>query len=230
MIRFILDDDDLFFSTMESYMISHGNGNATGEDFQELLEVESGMDFSCFFDQWYYGGGFPNFRITWEQKGDSLIIISDQSTSSPDETSLFQIPFELNIRSLNGALQRVRLMQEQNLQEFTLQVDGVVVDLEFDPDNDLLETSTVVQKWPAKTSFRFGPNPFSAQLFIQIPNSGPIDNISITDISGKEVLKRSHLDNPVSMDLSDLADGAYFLELTSSSGTFMERIVKVTSN
>ncbi len=63
MIRFILDDDALFFSTLKVYLEAYGNGLATGADFQEILESESGMDFSCFFDQWYYGEGFPEVQM-----------------------------------------------------------------------------------------------------------------------------------------------------------------------
>jgi len=44
------------------------------------------------------------------------------------------------------------------------------------------------------------------------------------------VLALSQLDNPTTMDLSRLSDGPYFLELTNNLGTFLERIVKVSTN
>jgi hypothetical protein len=188
------------------------------------------VDFSCFFEQWYYGEGFPTFRLNWKQAGDSLYLISQQSSSAPETTPLFQVPFEIEIRLADGSLERARFFQETNEQSFTLPVGEIVTDIQFDPDNWLLATSSVIQDWPEESAFRFGPNPFSSELYIQVLHSGPFDEVRITSITGEEVLILSQVDNPVTMDLSRLSDGPYFLELTNSSGTFLERIVKVSAN
>ncbi len=57
-----------------------------------------------------------------------------------------------------------------------------------------------------------------------------IEEICITSMNGHELIKETHVSNPVIMDLSMLADGAYLLELTNSTGTYMERIVKISAN
>jgi aminopeptidase N len=230
MIRFILDNDPLFFSTLRAYIAAFGNGLATAEDFRDVLEQESGMDFSCFFNQWYYGQGFPTFDIHWEQRGDSLLILSEQFVSAPQVTPLFQVPFELEVRKSDGSHERIRLMQGKAAEQYTLEMNGVVEDLIFDPDMNLLATSGVVQKWPSSTSCRYGPNPVTRDLYIQIPNVPCIETLRITSILGREVLKATDLVNPVIMDLSLLADGPYFLELTFPAGTLLERIVKVSPN
>jgi len=228
MIRFILDDDQLFFSVIRSYLQAYGNGLARGEDFQKVLESESGMDFSCFFEQWYYGEGFPRFTVYWDQQGDSLKIESEQTASAFSVTPLFQIPFELEIRMEGGVTRRFRLMQSDHLEVYTLPVEGLVQDVIFDPDNHLLKTSSVIQELPSRRAFRYGPNPVTGKLFIQFPNAGNIDQVRITSMSGQEVMKLSEMANPTTMDLSTLADGQYLLELTNSQGTYLERIVKIS--
>jgi hypothetical protein len=40
-------------------------------------------------------------------------------------------------------------------------------------------------------------------------------------------MSRDVYENPISMDLSWLADGTYLLELSNDYGTFKEKIVKV---
>ena len=230
MIRFILDDDQMFFSVLHTYLDQHGNGFATGEDFQGILESESGMDFSCFFDQWYYGEGFPRFKLYWEQQGDTLKIESEQSASALSVTPLFQVLFELEIRMEGGASQQIRLMQNSNLEEYAIAVEGLVENVIFDPDNHLLETSSVIQELPSRRAFRYGPNPVTGELFIQFPNTDRIEKVRITSMSGHEVLIRSDMDNPTTMDLSTLADGPYLLELSNNQGTYLERIVKISSN
>ncbi|MCK4991828.1 MAG: T9SS type A sorting domain-containing protein, partial [Bacteroidales bacterium] len=179
---------------------------------------------------WYYGEGFPRFKLFWEQQGDTMKIESEQSASALSVTPLFQVPFELEIRMEGGAFQRIRLMQNSNLEEYAIAVEGLVENVIFDPDNHLLETSSVIQELPSRRAFRYGPNPVSGELFIQFPNTGRIDKVRITSMSGHEVLIRSDLDNPTTMDLSTLADGPYLLELSNNQGTYLERIVKISSN
>jgi aminopeptidase N len=143
MIRFILDDDALFFSTLRNYLHGHGSGHATGEDFRNILEAESGLDFSAFFKQWYYGEGYPMFDIEWELQNDYLLIRSGQTGSAPEITPLFQVPFELELRFQDGSVKRIRLMQNHNEEEFRIPVEGVVVEIIFDPDKRLLTTHRV---------------------------------------------------------------------------------------
>lgn len=230
MIRFILDDDELFFRVLQSYMKEYGNGLALGADFQAILEAESDMDFSCFFEQWYYGEGFPRFKIYWEQTSDSLRIRSEQTTSAPAVTPLFQLPFELEFLKSDGSRERIRLMQGEINEVFSLPMEGRVEDVIFDPDNFLLSTSSVIQNLPSQKAYRFGPNPVLDELFIQFPNAGPFDKLRITNLAGQQVLILTDIENPTTMDLSMLSDGPYLLELSNSRGTYQERIVKVSSN
>jgi len=220
----------LFFRVLQSYLEQYGNGNALGADFQSVLETESSMDFSVFFDQWYYGEGFPRFKIYWYQQGDTLVIRSEQTGSASDITPFFQVPFELNILTLDGGRDRIRLMQNTMQEEFFIPVEGWVEDIIFDPDNYLLSTSSVIQELPAEKAYRFGPNPVSGELFMQFNNAGPFDELRITNLAGQDVLILKDMDNPVTIDLSSLSDGPYLLELSNNRGTYQERIVKVSDN
>jgi hypothetical protein len=203
---------------------------ATGEDFKAILEEKSQIDFSCFFQQWYYGEGYPVFQVFWEQQGDSLLIRSEQTGTTAGITPLFQMPFELEIILSRGHSQRVRLMQETNLEEFSVPVEGMVERIVFDPDNHLLKTATVLQKLPEGKPFRYGPNPVAGELIIQFANVLSIDAVRITSLSGGEIYKTTHANNPLTLNLSSLADGPYLLEITSASETYQERIVKISGD
>jgi hypothetical protein len=230
MIRFMLDDDDLFFEVLRTYLDRYQNGHATGADFQNILEEVSAKDFSCFFQQWYYGEGYPIFKLFWEQEGDSLYLSCEQLASASDVTALFQLPFEIDIFLSNGEKQRVRLLQESNAEEFTLAVDGLVERIIFDPDMRILKTATVSQVVPEDEPYRFGPNPVSSELVIQFPHISVIDAVRITNFSGQEMFKATGVDNPLTLDLSTYADGPYLLELSSATETYTQRIVKVSAD
>jgi len=230
MIRFILEDDDLFFQVLRTYLSRYRDGVATGEDFRNVLEEQSQMDFSCFFQQWYYGEGYPVFQLFWDQLGDSLEIRIEQTGTAPGKTPLFQVPFELEIIFSDGTTRRVRLMQESNIEESTVPVDGMVERIVFDPDNHLLATSTVSQKLPEGLPYRFGPNPVTGELNIRFSNRLLINAVRITSLSGREIFKTTNAANPLTLNLSTLADGPYLIELTIDSKTYKERIVKISEN
>jgi len=230
MIRFILDDDELFFGVLRSYLDHNQNGLATGADFQAILEEETEMDFSCFFEQWYYGEGYPIFRLYWEQQGDSLLLRSEQTGTASGVTPLFQVPFELDIILSGGQKQRVRLNQQSNEDEFALAVDGMVERIVFDPDNHILKTATVIQRVPTDQYVKYGPNPVSSELTILLPNMNQIDAVRITSFSGQTIYKETNVENPLILDLSTYADGPYLLELTTASKSYLERIVKISAN
>jgi aminopeptidase N len=230
MIRYILNDKELFFEVLRTYLDRYQDGLASGADFQAILEEVSQVDFSCFFEQWYYGEGYPIFQIFWEQKGDSLLIRSEQTGSAASVTPLFQLPFEVEIVSVNGQRQRHKLMQQNHSEEFSIPAEGMVERVIFDPDLHLLKTATVSQKLPEGKPFRFGPNPLTDQLVIQFSNMMQIDAVRICNLSGQEIYKAMDVENPLILNLGYLADGPYLLELTSASETYQERIVKVSRN
>ena len=227
MIRHVLDDDALFFRVLKTYLGLYGNAVATGEDFRHVLEAESGMDFSSFFEQWYYGEGYPLYTVTWYQAGDSLYLRSEQRTTSP-ETPLFTMPFEVELYQADGSVLRERLLQDEALELFSIPVGGPVQQVVFDPDNDLLKTVSLIRTTPSEGSFSFGPNPVNDLLYVELFHRGPIREITIYSYSGQEVLRITDPPNPVTLDVNRLASGPYLLMLRDGTRTYMERIVKIS--
>ena len=81
MIRYELDDDTLFYAVLREYLQEYGDSTATGRDFEQVLERVSGKDFTWFFNQWYYGAGYPLFDISWWERNDTLYIHSEETPS-----------------------------------------------------------------------------------------------------------------------------------------------------
>jgi aminopeptidase N len=227
MIRYILDNDDLFFRVLRAFLLQFGNGVATGEDFRDLLESESGIDFSVFFQQWYYGEGFPRYQLFWHQQGDSLHLYVEQTGSSPT-TPLFTNPFDVDVVYSDGTTERIRLCQNEPVEEYVIRINGLVENMVFDPDEDLLNTASVVRQIPSSRFYVFGPNPFSDRLYVRLLNNNTIEEVALFTFSGQEVYRNSEPDRSMVLDLSRLADGPYLLVLSDGSTTYPERIVKIS--
>ncbi len=74
MIRFELQDDELFFQVLHEYTDLYADSVATGLDFMNVLNDVSGMDFTDFFDQWYFGEGYPTYSVVWSQNGEDMFM------------------------------------------------------------------------------------------------------------------------------------------------------------
>ncbi len=69
------------------------------------------------------------------------------------------------------------------------------------------------------------PNPSNGVYYINT-NDHKILNISVTDISGREVYKGNNNDDKITLDLNNLPGGIYFLILKTEDKSFSTKIIK----
>uniref|UniRef100_UPI003D0AD548 UvrD-helicase domain-containing protein n=1 Tax=Pseudoalteromonas sp. TaxID=53249 RepID=UPI003D0AD548 len=77
-----LNNDELFFGALKSYLQTFADSAATGDDFQELVSEFTSTDLTNMFEEWYYGEGFPKYSVSWAQNDGKLKINIAQETSS----------------------------------------------------------------------------------------------------------------------------------------------------
>jgi len=160
MIRFELQDDEVFFRTLRLFISRYTNDVATGLDFKEVLEETSGMDFTDFFNQWYFGAGYPIYEVTWEQQDGTVILQSTQTTSSA-MTTLFKMPMEFRLFYPGGDT-TVRVYQNTNEETYYIPEYRAVDSIQIDPDDEVLNGLAGVHEATQKKSsamFTIYPNP-----------------------------------------------------------------------
>ena len=77
-MRFLMDDDADFFQTLKDYQSAFSFENAKGDDVKDIAEAVTSLDFDPFFNEWYYGEGFPTYGIEYVKIGDSLFVQLEQ--------------------------------------------------------------------------------------------------------------------------------------------------------
>jgi aminopeptidase N len=161
MIRFELQDDEVFFLTLRNFISRYANDVATGLDFKEVLEETSGMDFTDFFDQWYFGAGYPIYEVAWEQK-DQMVILQSVQTTSSALTNLFKMSMEYRLFYLGGDT-TVRVQHSVNEETYAFNITQSIDSIQVDPDNWVLNgVAGVHENTPKKSSgerFSIYPNP-----------------------------------------------------------------------
>jgi len=229
MIRFELDNDSLFFKTLESYLDQFGEDVATGLDFRDVLESVSGKDFFDFFEQWYFGKGYPIFEINWSQRGDSVMVRSTQTGSSMT-TPLFKTSMEFRFLH-DGGDTLVRVYQDQNIQDFVFLIPYQVQSLMVDPDHWVLKKVSAINHISdidigKSQLFAIWPNPAEKTVYIQFKNSNREHIVIISDFSGKIEKAFKTRNDLLELSLDFLPNGVFIVTVEEEGRRSVRKLVK----
>ena len=225
MIRYELNDDSIFFSALRNFQLTYKDSTATGLDFMKILEDVSGQNFDWFFDQWYFGKGYPVFSMTWWQQQDTLFIVSSQTGSSL-ETPLFRTHIDFRLRFAEGSDSMIRLEHTANDLTFYIPVPEIISDVIPDPDNWLLDVITIVKKPLQNGTFIIGPNPFTEEIWVEFNNSNVRREIMISDMTGK-ILGRYETESAViNIPMKSFVRGMYLVTVIEEGESFSTKILK----
>jgi aminopeptidase N len=241
MIRFELNDDTVFFRVLKKYQQQFANGNATAIDFKQLLETESGKNFTTFFNQWFYGEGYPTFSAKWFHKNGVFYLQSSQSPSAPTVTPLFETPLEFKLTRGGGQDTIIRLSLAQSSDFFTLPVGGNVSFVSIDPNNWVLNQVGTVTKDSSILQFAsnestltnedwvdFGVNPFQDYISLQVLAGVGDGIVRVMDTQGKLLIQAPMNQGNLRLNTSSIPVGNYIVEYESNSGQkYSKHLIKV---
>lgn len=236
MIRHEINNDELFFLSIRNYLSEYADSVATGEDFKNSIETSTGIDFDPFFDQWYFGQGYPRFDVEYIQVNDTLHMFVDQSTSS-NETPLFQLNLDFKIKFTEGDT-TLRLNLLSNSDSFYIPLKDKVTGIVVDPDNWILNEEGTVKEITTlsisdspidnKSLFNFSPNPVKETIKVNFnENLTNYENqIQIMDINGRLIKAYKTNSNSYPIDVSFLTNGIYFIRGISTNKSYTYKFVK----
>ena len=132
MLRWEMGDTD-FFQAVRNYIQNPERefSYALTEDLQAELEAESGLDFDEFFDDWFYGEGYPSYHIQWSGEGNTLELNLSQTTSHAS-VDFFEMTLPIFV-SGEGQDSLLRIPHTENGQLVQLNLPFEVENVSFDP-------------------------------------------------------------------------------------------------
>lgn len=226
MIRYIINDDELFFLTLREFLSQFGGSTATGDDLKLVLETETGINFDAFFAEWYYGEGFPNYSVQWWQNGNSLHIEMTQTTSA-SATSLYTIPIEFKIVNNDASQTIVRQSVNANFMTYDIPVEGIVEELVVNPSLAVLANVSAILSLASEKIPEIAkvfPNPSNGFVTIFTDNFAEY-KLELSDLNGKIVRTLSFNANQYDADFSDIANGIYSLKVIGDNRAINSKIV-----
>jgi aminopeptidase N len=228
-LRHELNDDDLFFEVLNTYQEVFTDSTATGDDFRMILEQVTEMDFEQFFDQWYYGQGYPRYDIEYYMFENTFNMYVTQTTSSI--TPLFQMTMDYKLTFSDNSDTTVRLFQESNVEHFALDLGKQVIDVQVDPDNwtfERVNSIVVGTNSELKSEYYFSayPNPVSDHINIVFAQEQQQSTAILRNSAGQVLLSQSLNAMHNQLDMRELPKGIYFLTVSNENNNFTRKLVK----
>lgn len=219
-LRFIVNNDALFFQTLRNFQNTFADSTAKGLDIKETFEVITGIDLTNFFNEWYFGQGYPTYSARWNQVGTDLLLEITHTVSASSATPTFTNPLEIRFTRFGLPDTTIRFDITSNTCQYLIPNVGDINTLaQFDPSNWVVNKSGTKVYDPnffltineeQLTQFSIYPNPVQDQLQIASLDKSTDFDFVVMDVNGKK-LSSGTLKDKVILNMNNLNQGAYFL-------------------
>jgi aminopeptidase N len=226
-IRYLMNNDSLFFAGLREFQNDFKDSVARGIDFRNKMQEISSINYTPFFEQWYFGEGYPTYSIRWKQIGQDLLLELKHTASKPSVTPTFTNPIDLRFirQGMNDTL--IRFDVASNSQQFYISNFGTLSStITVDPQNWIINTiGTIIQDnslvnltevMENNTALTIVPNPNNG--IFTIGNQQANCWVSVFNMQGKNILNKLLAPNEL-IDLQDFGKGTYLLEIKNSENS-----------
>ena len=233
-MRYMVNDDAIFFDILRDFQVAFKDSTANGIDFKEALEDATGIDFNPVFEEWYFGEGYPTYSLLWQQNGEDVFVEINHTCSKPSVTATFTN--DLDIRFIRPGVGDtiVRFDINNNSQTFTISnIGSIASSILIDPENWIInQVGTIVEsdelsfiEAEDKTmNLSIYPNPSRGTF--QIHGLAEKAELTIYDLKGKERKKANISPNQI-IDIKNLGEGSYVIEIKINNNKKRFKIITI---
>lgn len=221
--------DDAFYQAIRNYSNQYAYNYATGMDFKSSFEASTGKDFTEFFNDWYFGEGYPIYNIKWKQNPDQSISFKvSQTRSTTSAPAFFEMLLPIKVTGTSGQTAELVLNNTTNDQLFTLPLSFDVSSVSFNYENQILtknatvtnDTTFLATDTAKEAPLKLYPNPTTSQ--IKFSGITQKQSFEIYAMDGKMITKGWYLPND-SIDVSKLNNGDYIIVIDQQKFKFIKR-------
>jgi len=232
-MRYMLNDDQLFYATLKNFLSSKAFGTAFGVDVRDAFAQASGINFTPFFDEWYFGEGFPTYSVQWKQLGNDALVQISHTSSAPNVTPTFTNQIDIKFVRPGNTDTTIRFDITSNSNLFQINGIGTLSNsISIDPQNWVVNQNGTItmnqllglESPNGSEGMELYPNPSNEEIYINnIPNDC---RYSIFDMYGKVQLM-DKVSGGNSIKTSSLPSGTYLLVLDGATVKYRKTFVKL---
>ncbi len=140
MLRYLLGDEG-YYRSMKTFLTDNAYQCVDTHDFIKAIEKATGRNMRSFFDQWVFGAGFPEYKVSysWDGKNRVATVKVSQTQKLEEGTGLFSMPIRFSFTTADGKTQDFTVEVKDKESSFNFAVDSKPVMFRFDPENWVLK-------------------------------------------------------------------------------------------
>lgn len=198
---------------------------------QKHLENVSGENLTPFFDDWYYGQGYPTYELEWAQDKNHKLDFQLVQSTSDTSVSFFVMPVPIQFKG-EGKDSTIVIQHTFSGQKESVALPFKIDSVFIDPELWLVSANNTVRRVPEIDKDNFlilFPNPCKDELKVWY-DSRDINKLSyqLFDAMGRKILEQKVevSSDVISVNTSGFSSGVYCLKLLTDKGTFTKKVVR----
>jgi hypothetical protein len=184
----------------------------------------TGLNLTPFFEQWYFGEGYPTYSIRYRQVGTDLLMKISHTASKPSVTPTFTNPIDVRIFRQGQVDTTIRFSITSNEDYFTIPNIGTVSgNMGIDVKNWIInkvgsiavDNNLELNEFEAKNELQISPNPSNGQF--SIANLSENASVEIYTMNGQKIFSKNIIPTET-IDLRSFGSGTYLVEISIANG------------
>lgn len=224
--------DKAFFDAIRNYLNDPklAFGFAKIEDLKKHFEQTCDCDLTYFFDDWYYGQGYPTYQINWSQSSDKQLIITVNQKQSHKSVEFFELNLPLRIKGTSADTILI-LTNNQTPQSFIFDIDFEVDNIFFDSEKWIITKNPIITKTTAENDIftvKIYPNPIEDDINIKFSEEIKFDSFQIFDTLGN-VIKSEQINKfckNYTIKTNDLKPNTYIIKIVTNNYVVSKKFIK----
>ncbi|GAB4286256.1 MAG: M1 family aminopeptidase [Marinilabiliales bacterium] len=231
MIRWEIGDT-AFFNAIRNYFNDTNllYSYANTAQLKGHFENEADTNLSEFFNDWYYGQGYPQYTIYWSQGNDSVAKFKIFQSQTHPSVGFFEMHLPVRLKGPANVDTTLAFHHLYNGQEFSVKIPFQISKVDFNPELQIVTKNPQIQHLQDVTEISnvyVYPNPAHDKVCIIKPANLKINKIYIVCSDGK---KMNAVNNTISqteiiLNTEILIPGLYFINLLTEYGSIYKKIV-----
>ncbi len=195
------------------------------------LENVYGFSLTNFFNQWYYGQGYPTYDVQWTTNGANTVSVEIFQTTSHASVAFYEMPVPIVFSDgVNDTT--VVFNHTFSGQSFTANLNFHPTSAVFDPEMWILSknntVTAVTEQSPSKTVSACFPNPASSELRVYFGNNYHGERtLEIFSGDGKLVQSMVTDNDQLNLPVEQLEPGYYTLHIIGGSRSETLRFIRM---
>jgi aminopeptidase N len=224
-----------FNQGVKNYLIdaNYAYNYAVTDNLKAHLELSSGLNLTEYFNDWFYGEGYPSYQVNWNQNGNTVDFVVNQSQSH-NSVSFFEMPIPIYVKGQNIG-EDTTLVFEHTFsgESFSASIPFVVDSVFFDPELWLISANSIISsveslngKEPKITIY---PNPTTTSFTIINHDIAELKKLRMYDVLGNTInlFIESESTREIKIDATLLPQGTYIIELQFGTYIIRKKINKI---